>query len=502
MPPPARLLIGDAPLDLEGLWSASADAVAVEIAEPARLRMAAARALIDQAAAADAPVYGLNTGLGANLGHRIAPDDIPAFQARLVAGRMAGVGPPLSERVGRAALIARLVGAAAGGAGLSPAVVEQMRAVLRAGLAPVAPSRGSIGAGDLLLSAEIGGTLLGLGRLWRAGAPTPAAEALSAEGLAPVALAAKDGIALVNSSCVTVALATEALVGARSSLERAMAVAALSFEGYGANPAIFDAAIHKARPAAGQEWAAAWFRSALEGGDLAAAGDARSIQDALSFRTMAPVFGAATAALERAVAEAEIELNAAADNPIALPARGRLLSTPNFHTGALALALDAARIGLAHVAAASAQRILKLMRGDLSGLPRFLSPVGGAAAGFMPTQKLAAALLFEVEAAAAPASLNAIAVSEMVEDIGPNSASAAQRLTAQLDAFERLTALEAVAAAQAVDLRERPKLGAKGQAIYAALREGGVGPLEDDRPLGADIETAVALLNGQTMRRS
>lgn len=496
----AALVLDGGDLGLAAFWALAAGPVDLRLGPAAQGRIDAARAVVERAAAGDEPIYGLNTGLGANLGHRLAPAEIAAFQRQIIAGRMAGIGDPLPERTGRAALLARLIGASKGGAGLSRPVIEAMRAVLSAGLAPAIPSAGSIGAGDLLLSAEMAGSLIGLGQMWRGGALVPAAAALAEAGIASPVLGPKDGLGLINTSAVTLAVATEALLRAEATLCAGMAAAALALEGYGANPQIFDPAIHAARPGAGQVWAAGWFRGALSGGSLAAEGRGRAIQDPLSFRLIAPVFGAVKVALDRAMAEAEAELNGAADSPLVLAERDQIVSTPNFHTGALAIALDALRIALAHQAAASAQRILKMMTPALSGLPRFLSPIGGASAGFAPAQKLAAALLAAVERAAAPASLSAAPVAEGVEDLAPNTLAAAAALRRQTGALDQLQALEAVAAAQAVHLRAPAALGPAAAALEAGLRQAGIRPLTEDRPLGPDITAAAMAMAALDLR--
>lgn len=488
-----RLALDGGPVALERLAEATRGPVAVTLAPPLRARLQEARATVERAAAGPAPVYGLNTGLGANLGTRLDPAEIPAFQAQLLAGRTVAVGETLPEPVCRAALLARIVSLSRGVSGISPAILDLMIAMAAAGLAPAAPSRGSIGAGDLALAAQMGAALTGQGMVWREGALVPAASALAAAGLEPAALGPKDAIALANHSAVTVALSALALDRARAALDLAMGVAALSGEGYAMNPGVFDARVNALRPAAGQEAAAAWFRRALAGSSLLEPGAARAIQDALSFRVMAPVFGAARVALEAARTECAVELNAAAENPAVLPETGELISTPNFQTHALALALDALAVALAHVATGSAQRVVKLMAPQLSGLPRYLSPAGGAAAGFVPMQKTVAALVGEIRLAANPASLDAMPVSEMVEDMAPQTPLCARKLDGLLGALEWLVAIEAMVAAQAVDLRAPKALGSAASLLHATIRAR-VPPLGADRETGPDAEAARAAL--------
>ncbi len=464
----AATVIG-APLTAASLMDA-ADARGRFALDPAaRARIAAARAAVDARAASPEPVYGLNTGLGANLGHRVAPGAMAAFQVQILRGRAAGVGPPLPERICRAALLARVAGAARGACALSPATVDAMLAMLERGLAPAIPRHGSIGAGDLLLGAHVGLALIGEGEVWAGGRPRPASEALAEAGLAPATLGPGEALALASHSAVTVALSACATTRAQGLLTLAMGVAALSAEGHAINPAILDPRIPPLRPAAGQERAADWLRAALSGSSLLRE-PPRSLQDALSFRTMAPALGAARAALDRLTAAVEIELNGAADSPAVIAADPPvLLSAPNFDTTDVALALDAAAIALARLAGASAQRIVKLMAPHLSGLPRHLSPVGGASAGMVPLQKTAAALLAEVQRHAAPTP-TAMAVSEMVEDVAPMTPLAARKLDEQCEAWRLLIGVEALVAAQAVDLRAPASLGVVAERLHAPIR--------------------------------
>jgi histidine ammonia-lyase len=374
-----------------------------------------------------------------------------------------------------------------------------MLAMAARGLAPAVPTYGSIGAGDLVLTAQMGATLIGQGELWDGGICRPAAEAFRSHGLAPLELEPKDALALANNSSITIALAALALREARNAMDLAQGVAVLSGEGYGMNPSIFEARIHALRPASGQEQAAAWFRAALEGSSLYANEAARSIQDALSFRVTAPLFGAARTALVSAEKEIETELNGAADNPAVLVDTSEMLSTPNFHTPALALALDTLAIAHVHLATASAQRIVKLLNPHLSGLPKYLSPVGGASAGFMPMQKTVAALLGEIRLHGQPASLDSMPVSEMVEDVAPQTPLAARKLAAQVDLLSWLTAIEALAAAQAVDLRKPASLGPVTKTLHNAIRAA-VPLLHEDRACGPDVTTARDAINSGEVR--
>ena len=489
--------LGSARLTVADVVRASRGPVRLALTPEASARMKAARAVVDAHLAGETPVYGLNTGLGANVGYRLPPDAISGFQEQLIRGRVIGVGEPLPTPTGRAALFCRTAALALGGAGISLDVHELMMAMLERDVTPTIPSRGSIGAGDLGLMASIAAVMIGRGQAVHAGRLLPGGEALAAAGLRPVALGAKDGLALVNASAVTAAMASLALDAARSVLLVHAAVAGFACEGYAANPRIFDARIAAARPARGQQDAAALYRRALSGSSLHTAGSAGRVQDALCFRTLAQVTGTALAAVADARDAVETELNSAADNPLVLIETGEILSSANFHTPAIALAFDALAIAMSYVATASAYRSIKLMTGRLTGLPDYLTPVGGASAGFVPLQKTISALHAEVRLKAYPASLDAIPVSDAVEDVAPQTPLTIRKFGEQLDLLRWLTSIEALTAAQAWDLRRggigapvgQAQPGRAGRELHPIVRSAAAF-LHGDRETGPDV-TAV-----------
>jgi histidine ammonia-lyase len=463
----------------------------IRLSDQTRGRIAAARTVVDRYAQGDEPIYGLNTGLGGNVGHRVQSRDIEAFQAQIIRGRCIGMGPPLPEPVARAALLCRIVGMAQGGSGVSAPALDQLVAMFNAGITPVIPSRGSIGAADLGLCAHMAAVAIGYGEATIGGARMPGAQALAAAGLAPVGLAPKDGLSLCNASAVSAAHAAITLAALARLLTVSLATAALSVEGYAANPTIFDARLAAARPAAGQALAAAAFRRALEGSSLHD-GAPRAIQDAISFRALAPIWGPMIESYRAAAEAVETEINAAGDNPLVLDDDGLMLSTANFHTPAIALAFDTLAIVMVHLATASAQRTIKLMTPHLSGLPKYLSPVGGSSAGLNPLQKTAAALHAEARLKAQPASLDALPVSDAVEDHAPQTPLTIRKLAEQIELARMLTAIEALTAAQAVDLRAPARLAGCTRTLHTAIRAR-VPTLTTDRESGPDASRIEAL---------
>jgi histidine ammonia-lyase len=497
----ADLMLDGSGLTVDLVAKAARGAGTITIAETVWPRIDAARAVVERYAEGDEPVYGLNTGLGGNLGHRLGRDEIAAFQVQLIRGRAVALGPPFPTDVVRAALIARANGIAKGASGVSRPVLAMLVELLNRGVTPVVPSRGSIGAADLAPMAHMGLVLIGLGEAQVEGRVFPGREALRLAGLEPLTLGPKDGLGLINANAVTVGDAALVLSEARRLLLAAAATAALACEGYAANPSTFDARTAALRKAPGQESAAALFRVFLKGSSLGETDAPRAIQDALSFRCLPQIAGAAFHALAHAIAVTETELNAAADNPAVLAEDGVILSTGNFHLGALALAIDSLALALAHSAHASMARIVKLMSATHSGLPRYLSPVGGSSAGLVPMQKAAAALLAEIRLKASPACLDAIAISDFVEDHAPQAPLAVRKLDEQFSLLARLTAIEALTAAQAVDLRKPEALGAGSRLVHAFVRAT-VPTLEADRETGAEAEDlAQRLLAGDLAER-
>ncbi|HZS82892.1 MAG TPA: aromatic amino acid ammonia-lyase [Stellaceae bacterium] len=463
-------------------------AARVRLGEEVAARIESARRVVAASLARGEAVYGLTTGLGANLGHRLAASEIADFQERILRGRAAALGPCYPAETVRAALLVRANGLARGGAGASAACLTGVIGLLNSGISPLVPSLGSIGAADLTPMAHLMLPLIGEGEVEMAGATMPAAEALRRAGLEKTVLAPKDGLALVNSNGLSVGHAVLLLEDAAELAELAALAAALSCEGYRANPSPFLAEVAAARPAPGQEEAAAALRRWLAGSALWQPGAARAVQDALSFRCIAPVHGAALAARDLAARAVEAELNAAADNPLVLLEAGRIVSTGNFHTAALALAFDTLALALVPVADLAAGRMMKLMQPEASGLPKFLTPVGGDRAGFAPVQKTIAALCAECRLRANPASLDFTAVANGVEDHAPQTPLVLRKAEELLAALRRLLAIELMLAAQAVDLRTPPPvLGPPLAAAQAAIRAL-VPRLDEDRSLGPEIE--------------
>ncbi|RWX81760.1 histidine ammonia-lyase [Neorhizobium lilium] len=453
-------------------------------------RLANARLVLERAAASGQPIYGMNTGLGANLKTTVT-DDLAAFQLQLIRGRSVAMSEPMPRDVTRAVIAARLAMLSVGGSGISPGTFEALLAMLNAGVHPVMTATGSIGAGDLVLLSAMALALVGEGEAEFEGRIHPAREALALAGLKPAELKPKDGISLINASAVSTGEGALALYDARRLMDCQRQAVALSFEGLGANPLILEPAIQAARPAAHQASEAAWLRDALEGSSLHETKSA--IQDPLSVRCVASIHGATAEALGRAVHAVEIELNSAADNPLVIAEEDRVLSTGNFHTPTLALAMETLGLAIAQAASASAARFIQLTGSARNGLPRYLSPVGGSSAGFVPMQKTVTALAAAIRHKANPVMLDFLAVSEGVEDHATQTLLTVRKLRDMLELWRGLIACEMLAAAQAVDLRPGHRCGGGSADVHAFVR-GVADKLQEDRPLGIDLVALSARL--------
>ena len=463
-------------VNLEGAGVTVDDVVAVarehapvQLAGAARTLLERDRQALDRLAARGEAVYGLTRALGAKSGVTVPGDDLAAFQVRVVRGRQAAVGPPLRDEIVRATLFARAAALAAGGSGISPHVLDALLELLAVAEIPRVPSIGSVGASDLVVLAHAVAPLL--------------------DG---VALAPKDGLTLISANSLSIGWGALAIADGERLLAAASAAAALSMEGFGATLDPLDERAQRARPLPGQAEEAARLRGLLRGSPLEA-GAARNLQDPLSLRCVVPVHAVARTSLANARAIVQIELNAAADNPLVVAADGVAIGTANFHAGALALAFDSLAIALHGLASLAAARVARLLDERSSGLPRGLSPRGADRAGLVALQKPLAALVARVRALATPASLDVIAISEGVEDHASHAPLAVEQAHEAIALCRLAVAIELVVAAQAVDLRGASGLGAGTARVHAEVRSL-VPALDDDRACGPDVDAVAAAL--------
>jgi len=468
------------------------------LSDDARDRVLAARTVVERLTREDKPIYGVTTGLGSNVGVRLAPEDLIAFQERILLSRSVAVGPYFATDVVRAMLVVRANGLALGGAGASLEVLEALLAMLNAGVHPLVPSIGSIGAADLGSLAYLSLPLIGHGEAEFCGEHLPGEEALRRAGLAPVRLGVKDGLLLCSSNAGSLGRGALVLADALALWDTATIAAALSLEGFRANLSPLDPRVQAARPAPGQVATAARLRTLLAGSDLWQANAARRLQDPLSFRCLSQVYGACLAALELARSTLESEINSAGDNPLVLPEDGIILSNGNFHIPAIALQFETVGMALAMLANLSVERVKRLMSPSFSELPLNLTPLGSSRTGFASLQKTLTALAAELRHFAGPICLTAAPVSESVEDHATLAPLAIGKLAEIVVRLRYIVAIELMVAAQAIDLRGPLQLGRGVNAAFALVRAT-VPQLEEDRVLGWDVERLYKLVTNGTL---
>jgi histidine ammonia-lyase len=497
-------LTGDT-LTLEDVRSVADAYVPVALSEEAASRVDAARRLVDEQAAGDVPVYGINTGFGALAETTIPRDALATLQLNLLRSHAAGVGEPLSVRAVRASMLLRANVLAKGFSGIRRSTLEQLIALLNARVHPVVPSRGSVGAsGDLAPLAHLALVLVGEGEAVVGDDPAPraGADALAAAGLGPVDLAPKEGLALINGTQPSAAVAALAALGAERLARAADIAVSLSIDGLRGSVRPFDPRIHQARPHAGQLASAANILRLLEGSAINKSHEhCGRVQDAYSLRCAAQVHGAARDALRHVRETLAIEVNAATDNPMVFAEHGDIVSGGNFHGAPVAVAADLLTLALAQLATISERRSDRLVNPVLSDLPAFLTPQSGLQSGYMMAQVTAAALTSELKTLAHPASVDTIPTSANREDHVSMSMSAALKAAGALEFARRVVAIEVLFACQAIDLLAPLRTSPVLQRVHARVRQD-VAALTSDRPPSPDIEKISALIEEGALESS
>ena len=469
----------------------------VELGPAATEHLRAARAVVERAVEANATVYGVTTGFGSLANVRIDPDQADALQEAIVRSHATAVGPPLSSEEARAMLLLRAHVLALGHSGVRAEIVERMVEMLNRNLVPVVPQQGSLGAsGDLAPLANLALPLLGRGEIFVDGVATPAGDVLGAAGLEPIVLKAKEGLALVNGTQGMLAVGVLAVDRAERLVKTADVTAAMSVEGALGSDRVFDERLAALRPHGGVVTSSSNLRRLLAGSAIVASHreSTHLVQDAYSLRCSPQVHGATREVLRFARGVLEIEANAVSDNPIVLPAEGEVLSGGNFHGQPVAVALDALAAALVPLASIAERRLYRLLDPARNNdLPAFLIAKSGLNSGFMLVQYTAASLVSECKTLAHPASVDSIGSSAGQEDHVSMGMTAARHARDVVANAELVIALEALVAAQAIDLRS-PLEPAPGTRAARDRVRSRVAFLDADREMGADIDAAVELV--------
>ncbi len=443
-------------LHLDVLEAVARGHIAVSLDDEARERMRRTRAVVDRAIASGEPVYGLNTGFGKLSEITIAHDELATLQRNLVRSHAAGVGAPLPDAEVRAMMLLRANVLASGYAGARPELVDLLLHLLNADVVPLVPEQGSVGAsGDLAPLAHLALVLIGEGRARYRGEESDGTTILARAGLAPVTLAAKEGLALINGTQAHTAVCALAAGELYRLWRAAHVIGAMTLDALLGTPAAFDARIQDARGQTGQRTSAALLRELLEGSALREShrrGDPR-VQDAYALRCMPQVHGPALDGLQFALGVIGRELNAATDNPLVLES-GELLSGGNFHGQAVAMAADLLAIICANLAVISERRTDRLVHPDFNqGLPAFLAERPGLESGLMMAQVTAAAITSDMKRLASPASVDSIPTDGNKEDVVPMAMGAALKLRQSVHGLRHVLAVELLCAADAIDFR-------------------------------------------------
>ncbi|MGE5560876.1 MAG: histidine ammonia-lyase [Chloroflexota bacterium] len=473
-----------------------------ELAPEAVERVAASRRLVDRFVSEERVVYGITTGFGKFADVVIGGADTRTLQRNLIMSHATGVGDPLPEEAVRAAMLLRVNALAKGFSGIRLETLNLLVAMLNAGVTPVIPEKGSLGAsGDLAPLAHMVLVMIGLGEALYRGRRLPGAAALAAAGLQPVELEAKEGLALINGTQIMTAVGTLALHDAEILARSADVIAALTIDALRGIVTAFDPRVQAVRPHPGQQLVAGNLRRLLAGSTLATEQGELRVQDAYVLRCIPQVHGASRDAIGYVRGVVEREINSATDNPLIFPDDEAVISGGNFHGQPVALAMDFLGIAAAELGNIAERRVERLVNPALSGLPAFLARNGGLNSGFMIAQYTAAALVSENKVLAHPASVDSIPSSANQEDHVSMGTIAARKARQMVYNARHVLAIELLCAAQALDLRpERTaavdralRPGAGSGALYDRLRAD-VPALADDRVLHGDIAAAAALI--------
>ena len=487
-----EIVPGQAPLSL---WRRIAKGgCAVMVAASAREDIAKSRGLVEQALRSGRAIYGVNTGFGKLAQTRIAADELKLLQRNLVLSHAAGVGEALGDDVVRLVIALKVASLARGYSGVRPVVVDTLLALLNKGLLPEIPAQGSVGAsGDLAPLAHLSAVLIGEGHARYEGESMSARGALTKAGIQPLELEAKEGLALLNGTQVSTALALVNLFAAEAILEAAFVAGALSTDAVMGSDTPFDPRIHAARGHEGQIAAAQTLRALMAGSEIRKShAECSRVQDPYSIRCQPQVLGPCFDMLHYAGGIFAVEANAATDNPLVF-ANGDVLSGGNFHAEPVAIAADALAIAIAETGALAERRIALLIDSSLSELPPFLTAHGGVNSGFMIAHVTAASLASENKSLAHPASVDSLPTSANQEDFVSMATFAARRLGAMNTNTRHILAIELLAASEGIEFRRPMKTSAALEAAHAKLRAR-VPRFAEDRFFAPAIEQAAMLV--------
>jgi len=497
------MLMQPGQLTLEQLQSIHAGGVVLTLPPSAREAIRASAQVVQRAADGDAPVYGVNTGFGKLANQRISKEQLATLQLNLIRSHSAGVGEPLTPEVVRLMLALKAASLARGYSGVREVVIDTLLAVHNAGLVPFVPSQGSVGAsGDLAPLAHMTLALLGEGEMLIGGKRKSAAAALKEAGIAPLRLGAKEGLALINGTQTSTALALHAQLSFEPVLEAALVIGAMTVDAARGSDGPFDPRVHQLRGQPGQIDVAQYYRALLAGSEIRRShlsGDDR-VQDPYSVRCQPQVVGACLDQLRHASLVLLREANAVTDNPLVFAEDGVMISGGNFHAEPVALVADGMALAIAEVGAIAERRIAMLIDSGVSRLPPFLIAEAGLNSGFMIAHVTAASLASENKSLAHPASVDSLPTSANQEDHVSMATFAARRLQAMIANTAHILGIELLAAAQGIEFLRPLQTSAALEQVHALLRQN-IPAMVQDRYLSSDIEHATQLVRDGSLSR-
>ena len=467
----------------------------------AREAVRAAQAVVDGAVEENRLVYGINTGMGSLADTAIDADRLSELQRRLILSNAAGTGEPLADRVVRRVMLLKINTLSLANSGVRTDLVDLLIGLFNGDAHPCIPSKGSVGAsGDLAPLAHLGAAMMGEGEVRTGGETVPASVALARLGLQPLVPAPKEGLAMVNGTQVSLALALEGLFAFEDVFAAALVAGALSVEAALGSAVPFDARIHRVRGQRGQADVAAVYRDLLQGSEFrAASAEAGRVQDPYSLRCQPQVLGAALDAMRFTADVLGREVNAMSDNPLIFADTGDVLYGGNFHAQPVGLAADVLALALAETGSMAERRIALLTDAHMSGLPPFLAADSGLNSGFMVAHVTAAALASENKALAVPRSTDSLPTTANQEDYVSMATHAARRLTEMADNLAAIVAIELLAACQGVHLRRPLHSSAALEGVVEQVHAAAP-PFDEDRFFAPGIEAVKSLVEEGGLR--
>lgn len=465
----------------------------VELDNIAMEKVRSARDFVFKMTSSDVPVYGFNRGVGVNKDREIVGKYYEDYNTNLILSHTLGVEPELSEEIVRAVLLARLNTLLLGHTGIQPQIVEMYKHFLNNRIHPIIPSRGSIGEGDITNLSHIGLAMIGQGEVHYNGQRMSAHKAIEKAGMKRIVLGPKDGLAIVSSNAMSAGEGALVLKDTYDLLDIADVIYALTLEGYRGNISPLDESAYKVRPYKGQAVSADRVRKLLEGSYLWLPGVTDSLQDPLSFRGSCQINGAARDALGYVEQQMNVQLNSSDDNPCVLVEEGRMISCANYEPTTWVLGFEMLGIALNHVSKNACNRTIKLSIPKFTGLSRFLTPADTRVIAFGTIQKIFSAMDAEIRHLSNPSTVDYLSLSLDVEDHANNSPYVIRKTAKIIDNLRYIFAIEAIHAAQAIDLRKATRLGKGTKMAYELIREE-IPFLDEDRNLSIDIKKAYELI--------